>query len=68
MTTMPRGGYEEPPDGGEVRVAEQGFTAGESPAVNAADHDAAGVHDQRARRHLRQQRLGRPRDLLQRGR
>jgi hypothetical protein len=36
MTTMPGGGYEEPPDGGEVRVAEQGFTAGESPTVNAA--------------------------------
>lgn len=38
MTTMLGGGYEEPPDGGEVRVAEQGFTPGERSAVNADGH------------------------------
>ena len=29
-TTVPAGGYEEPPDGGEIRVVEQGFTPGHS--------------------------------------
>jgi hypothetical protein len=29
-TTVPPGGYEEPPDGGEIRVVEQGFTPGNS--------------------------------------